>query len=119
MDFNYCAFFAKVENAEVSIVVRAVERLYARLVDFGRSTLNVAAPHGIGGGGGEGDAESIAADAAFKRSLDDASLALVLRVAQRCCRDKALAALKLQTADCLTDVRQQIVTAFSAKSTTR
>ncbi|EUB61513.1 Protein fat-free [Echinococcus granulosus] len=97
-----------VQSTEISLLVRALERLYARLVGFGRSVLEVVVP--------PNESSSQAANN-FKRSLDEASLNMVLAVAARCCREKQFACLKLQTADCLTDIRHYLVTNVCSKPT--
>ncbi|VDM30379.1 unnamed protein product [Hydatigera taeniaeformis] len=99
---------SEVQSTEIGLLVRALERLFARLVDFGRSVLEVVVP--------PNESSSLAASN-FKRSLDEASLNMVLAVAARCCREKQFACLKTQTADCLTDIRQYLVTNVCSKQT--
>ncbi|VDD77154.1 unnamed protein product [Mesocestoides corti] len=88
----------EVQSSDTGLVVRALERLYSRLMGFSCSVLEVVAPN---------DPSPAAND--FRRCLDDACLELLLRTACRCC-EKHFALLKLQAADCLTDIRQQLVT---------
>lgn len=87
-----------------------MERLFSRLVGFGRSVLEVVVP--------PNESSSLTANN-FKRNLDEASLNMVLTVAARCCREKQFAYLKMQTADCLTDIRQYIVTNVCSKPANR
>ncbi|KAL5108074.1 hypothetical protein TcWFU_008311 [Taenia crassiceps] len=98
----------EVRSTEISLLVRALERLFSRLVDFGRSVLEVVVP--------PNEPSSPTANN-FKRSLDEASLNMVLAVAARCCREKQFACLKMQTADCLTDIRQYLITNVCSKPT--
>ncbi|KAL5967515.1 hypothetical protein TSMEX_004748 [Taenia solium] len=96
----------EVQSTEISLLVRALERLFARLVGFGRSVLEVVVP--------PNESSPVTANN-FMRSLDEASLNMVLAVAARCCREKQFACLKMQTADCLTDIRQYLVTNVCSK----
>ena len=89
------------------MTVRALERIYVRLVNFGHSVLEVVLSP-------DESSLPIAANE-FKRLLDEASLNMVLGVAERCCQERQLAHLKLQTADLLTCVRQQLVTKVYSK----
>ncbi len=88
----------QVQTAEMSLLVRALERLYSRLVNFGRSILEVVAPN-----------EPSEAAEDFKRCLNDSCLEAVLRIASKCGGNE-LNCLKTQTADCMTGIRQQLVT---------
>ena len=101
----------QVQTTEINLMVRVLERLYSRLVSFGRSVLEVVVPPN----------ESSLPPAAdeFKHLLDEASLNMVLTIAECCCQERQLPSLKLQTADCLTYVRQQLITNVYSKPTAR
>ncbi|VUZ57368.1 unnamed protein product [Hymenolepis diminuta] len=96
----------RVESTEIGLLVRALERLYSRLIAFGRSVFEVVVPP---------NRSPSLASTDFSNHLDEAALDMVLVVAEHCCREKQFQALKVQTADCLTDVRQQLVTSACLK----
>nr|CUU99027.1 hypothetical transcript [Hymenolepis microstoma] len=106
LDFINAELQSRVESTEIDLLVRALERLYSRLMAFGRSVLEVVVP--------PNQSPSLSPND-FKKHLDEATLNMVLIVAENCCRKKQFQALKVQTADCLTDVRQKLVTSVCLK----
>lgn len=107
LDFVNGELKTRAESAEIGLLVRALERLYSRLMAFGRSVLEVVVS--------PNKSPSIASND-FKKHLDEGALNMVLVLAEYCCREKQFQLLKVQTADCLTDVRQQLITSISTKS---
>ncbi|KAM7543247.1 hypothetical protein Aperf_G00000006090 [Anoplocephala perfoliata] len=107
IDFTKVEMQSRVKSSETNLLVRALQRLYSRLMDFGRSVLDVVSSP---------EESPSPASNDFKRHLDTASLNMVLVIAEHCCREKQLQTLKDQAADCLTDARQQLVTSVSSEA---
>ncbi|BHF79047.1 Vacuolar protein sorting-associated protein 51 [Sparganum proliferum] len=102
-------------SPDPALLVRAIERIHSRLGNFGRSMLEVLGPEWaqpeVGGSNGN---ELLTADQ-FKMRLDDACLQTLLRVVSVCSQHQ-LQLLRLQTADCFTDIRHQLLQAARTDS---
>lgn len=97
-----------------TLLVRALDRLYSRVCNFGRSLIEVigVSENEDAPAGGDEQEETSAADR-FRTELDASCLEMVLRIAAASSQFQ-MNMLRIRTADCFTDIRHQIVSNASA-----
>uniref|UniRef100_A0A0V0JAY1 Vacuolar protein sorting-associated protein 51 homolog n=2 Tax=Schistocephalus solidus TaxID=70667 RepID=A0A0V0JAY1_SCHSO len=102
-------------SPDPALLVRAIERIHSRLGNFGRSMLEVLGPEWAQPEAGCNNGKGLLTADQFKARLDDACLRTLLRVVSACSQHQ-LQLLRLQTADCFTDIRHQLLQAAKAES---